>query len=193
MTLSEYARAIGVNASTVSRGVARGSIPVVVLADGRRMIDQAAANSARWKNSNISRGHGGRIDRSIRKQSMWKVKAETGYEPSTLAIINVLRTWWPEIMQKNMAVLGAAEIDQARACVALSNMTGYLATMVFEETRKVRDWRTVLQEEIHPTFTAKDIQAYYAQNVSDVENWLDTTAGQEMADLMLDAGMAAQR
>ncbi|RUW62127.1 hypothetical protein [Mesorhizobium sp. M7A.F.Ca.US.008.03.1.1] len=201
MTFAEYAQAIGVNASTVSRGVKNGTIPVVELADGQRKIDRSAADSARRLNGNIARGHGGRADRAVRRQAEWKAKSETGYEPSVLAMLNAMRTLWPPLMKQSMGVLGAAEIDQARAVLALSQMTAYIAAMVHQESSRVRDYRQVLQPETLPTFENEKAQAFYLKwcdHEGDCPAWTDEAeadglpGGMEVAELMCDAGHAAR-
>ncbi|MFD1983532.1 hypothetical protein ACFSOZ_12715 [Mesorhizobium newzealandense] len=201
MSFSQYADAIGVNPSTVSRAVAKGAIPVVKLADGKRLIDRAAADSARRRNGNISSGHGGRADRTVRRHATWKARTETGFEPSVLAILNVMRSLWPPLMKQAMSVLGAAEIDQARAVLALAEMSAYLAAMVHQESSKCWDYRKVLEPSALPTFEDEEARAFYLK-WCDTEGagaaWIDEIegdglpGGMEVADLMCDAGHAAR-
>ncbi|MDG4902778.1 MULTISPECIES: hypothetical protein [unclassified Mesorhizobium] len=155
MTFAEYAAAIGVNASTVSRAVTKGSIPVVELADGRRMIDREAADKARRENTNIRFGHGGRADRAIRRETLWKRKNETGYNPQVRAILNFMLRAWPTAMQHGMAVLGAEEVDQARALLTLRELIGFLAVSHHDDAREA-DYRKCLAPEIFPSFTDED-------------------------------------
>ncbi|RUU86108.1 hypothetical protein EOB59_29955 [Mesorhizobium sp. M7A.F.Ca.MR.176.00.0.0] len=146
MSLAEYARTIGVNASTISRAVSKGSLPVVLLSDGRRMIDREAADTARRLNGNISTGHGGKPDRTQRRLSAWKARREDGFDPAVKALLCVMRSDWPELARKAMQICGADELNQARAVVVLRAMTeiagGSLHTM--NNAARVWDFRTTL-------------------------------------------------
>ncbi|MER9529579.1 hypothetical protein NKI89_07170 [Mesorhizobium sp. M0309] len=202
LTMSAYAATIGVNPSTVSRAVERGSLPVVVLSDGRRMIDRQAADAARRQNSNIKNGHGGRPDRAERRRSTWRAKSATGFDPAILAALHVMRGRWPTLIRKAMAVLGAAEIDQARAVLSLSEMVAYLAALVHEERNRagVWDWRKVVEDEPKMSWTDP-------ATIEFVERWGEAAdgtgvtwtsdeggieGGSELAQEFLDAGLAAK-
>ncbi|MER8465992.1 hypothetical protein [Mesorhizobium sp. M1396] len=148
LTMSAFAATIGVNPSTISRAVERGSLPVVVLADGRRMIDRQAADAARRQNSNIKNGHGGRPDRAERRRSSWRAKSTDGYDPAVKACLAVMTAEWPSLIREAMEVLGASELDQARAVIAVEDLTATLACAVHQDINRSRihDFRLPLPD-----------------------------------------------
>lgn len=161
MSIAEYAACVGLNPSTISRAVTKGSIPVVELADGRRMIDREAADKARRENSNIARGHGGRADRAVRREGLWQRKNQTGYAPESRVVLNFMNTAWLALMQRGMTVLGAAEIDQVRALLVLSELTQFLAVALHDDTRS--DYRQFLEPENWPSFTDEEAQQFLSK------------------------------
>ncbi|MEI8715870.1 hypothetical protein [Mesorhizobium sp. ISC11] len=163
MTFAAYADAIGVHASTVSRGVQKGTIPVVELADGRRLIDRTAADSARRRNSNIVTGHGGRPDRTLRKASEWKARQSNGYDPAVMACLCVMRTAWPDLVRKAMALLGADELNQARAVITVRDLVDTLAVAVHHDFNagRVFDFREPLTPIPELTWASPEVQAFF--------------------------------
>lgn len=163
MSFSAYAAQIGVNASSVSRAVAKGRLPVVQLADGRRLIDPAAANTARRKNSNIHSGHGGKPDRTLRRASEWKARQADGFDPAVRACVCVMRSDWPDLVRKAMAVLGADELNQARAVLAVRELTDTLACAAHYDLNAggVWDFREALTPIPAMTWSAPDVQTFF--------------------------------
>ena len=144
VSIPEYARRLGLNASTIHRQVASGAIPSVEGPDGRRQIDFAVAQSARRRNGNIARGHGGKP--ALRRSSEWKAREADGFDPAVRACLITMSAEWPLLMREAMRVLGGAEMDQARAVMALREMVLTLACIVHDEWNRggVRDYRTIL-------------------------------------------------
>lgn len=198
----EYADAIGVNPSSVSRAVAKGTIPAITLANGKRMIDRAAADSARRRNGNIARGHGGRADRAVRRQTTWRARSATGYDPAILAALNVMRGRWPLLIRRAMEILGASEVDQARAVLSLQEMVGYLAAMVHDEHNRARvwDWRKAVDPEPEMIWTDPEAQEFFTRWGEQPDGvgprWSSDedgiAGGNEFCDELYDAGIAAK-
>ncbi|TGS46022.1 MULTISPECIES: hypothetical protein [unclassified Mesorhizobium] len=157
MSPTEYAHAIGVSPSTVSRAIAKGRIPTVTTTDGKRMVDRQTADTARRRDSNIQGGHGGRSDRAVRKASLWRAQSGNGYDPQVLAALSVMVLAWPSLMREAMEILGADEMNQARAVLALEDLTATLACAVHQDINRARihDYRIPLP--------AKPIQHWSAE------------------------------
>ena len=137
---AEYARRIGVNPSTISRQVKSGRIPTVADEGGTPMIDVAAANSARRRNPNISGGHGGRPDRAIRRAVAFRARHSTGYDPAQRAMLCVMRSAWPDLVRKAMHVLGADEMNAARAVLAVQELVDCMAVVLHSDLNASRLW-----------------------------------------------------
>lgn len=154
VTIAAYARHVGVNASVISRAIGRGKLPHVVV-DGRKMIDRAEADSARRRNGNISRGHGGRPDRCIRQQSRWKARSTTGFDPAVAACLDTMRMHWPTLLAEAMELLGSNEIDQARAVLALNELVEWLSCTTHQDINRAGngDYRDPLEPIVNPDWT----------------------------------------
>lgn len=161
MSPSEYAHAIGVSPSTVSRAIAKGRIQAVTTADGKKMVDRQAADSARRRDGNIQGGHGGRPDRAIRKASLWKVQSSDGYDPAVKACLTVMTAEWPSLIREAMEILGASELDQARAVLAVEELTVTLACAVHQDINRgrIHDYRIPLPGRPVPEWSA-EVQAF---------------------------------
>lgn len=177
MSPTEYAHTIGVSPSTVSRAIAKGRIPTVTTADGKKLVDRQTADSARRRDSNIQGGHGGRPDRAIRKASLWKAQSGNGYDPQVLAALSVMVAEWPKLMREAMEILGADEMNQARAVLALEDLTATLACAVHQDINRARihDYRIPLPDRPILAWSA-EVQAF-VERVGD-----DGSGGQWTSD-----------
>jgi hypothetical protein len=199
ISIPEYARLVGRNPSTIARQVDRGRIPHVV-DNGRRMIDRAAADAARRQNSNITNGHGGLPDRFIRRQARWKAQSSTGYEPAVQALLSAAYSTFPDLMRRSMKVLGAAEIDQARAVLALEELIGCLACSAHVAGNRagIFDYREALPIWAAPTWQDDEARAFVEQWGDDGTGGLWTCTeeglpgGSELLDEMIDATSTAK-
>lgn len=200
MTFAQYAEAIGVNPSTISRAVQRGSVPCVELADGRKMIDRAAADTARRRNSNITSGHGGKPDRAERRLSTWKAQRSTGFDPAVRACLNVMQTEWPDLMRRSMALLGADEMNQARAVLVLEELVGCIACTTHSphNQSRVHDYRDAIETWQSPAWAQADTRAFVAKWGDDGHGgvWMSDEdgmpGGSELMDEMMEASSRAK-
>ena len=185
LSLRAYAQRIGVKPSTVSRAVSKGSLPVVTTKDGRKLIDPVAASAARRNNPNRQLGHGGKPDRAIRQQVIWRARRETGFTPEQAAILSVMRSRWPALMRNLMRRLGSAELAQARAVAALSELVEYMAVALHHDFNAagIQEYGDALEPPTHLDWSPEiEEQMDTALDVLDDDDY----------DPLLDAGHAAR-
>lgn len=180
MSPTEYAHTIGVSPSTVSRAIAKGRIPTVTTADGKKMVDRQTADSARRRDGNIQGGHGGRPDRAIRKASLWRAQSGNGYDPQVLAALGVMVADWPTLMREAMEILGADEMNQARAVLALEDLAATLACAVHQDINRgrIHDYRVPLPARPVLAWSA-EVQAFVKRVGDDGSGEQWTSDGEE--------------
>jgi hypothetical protein len=180
MSPTHYAHTIGVAPSTISRAIAKGRIPAIVTADGKKLIDRQAADSARRGDSNLNSGHGGRPDRAIRKHSLWKARASNGFDPAVRACLAVMTSEWPSLIREAMEILGASELDQARAVLAVEDLTATLACAVHQDINRGRvgDFREPLPARPVLNWSA-EVQAFVERVGDDGSGGQWTSDGEE--------------
>ena len=154
------------------------------------------AQSARRRNGNIARGHGGKPDRALRRKSEWKARETDGFDPAARACLNVMRSGWPHLIRKAMAVLGADDMNAARAVLALRELVEWLAVSVHNDFNRggVRDFRDALAP-IPAMQWPPDVQAWFDQ-WGDDGRWASDAGGlpggNELAGEMQDAMESAR-
>jgi hypothetical protein len=189
MTFRQYASSRNLNVSTISRAVAKGRLPTVPQPGGELLIDPAAADRARGNNPRIRSGHGGKLDRGVRAPLQFAAR-QSGFEPGQRALLAVFVEDVPDLLQRAMLVLGADEINAARAVFAVEEVVQYMAAAMFDD-RAGGDYRNKLPATPELEWGA-EAAALIAELRAADPAWVDTIDDEVLTDDMLNAGARAK-
>jgi hypothetical protein len=173
LTFTAYARHRGVAVSSISRAVARGDIPVVVV-DGERRIDPLAADAARAARRLGSIGTGGSAQTRAADAALRSARYGAGFDVGQHRLLKVLTADAPRLLVAGMREAGVAdELALARAAASLAELVAYLACLVHDDFNRdgIRDYRLVLPETTPPTLGPEGLAEFLRLAPEDAEGW----------------------
>jgi hypothetical protein len=175
MSLRAYARSRGLNVSTISRQVRRGKIPT----DASGLIDPEAADDARRRNLSSARG-GKRVKRPAHAPAPTN---EAAIDPEVRAVLAVIRTRWPALMQRLILQIGGDAQAAAFAIFSLKELTEYTALGAAGPTQDVPD---VLDPPPVLAWPAAQLGLLDRLENGEPTYWDETPAGAQLVSDMID-------